>query len=200
MDTICPTNPTSKRKKRFLANFAKLGNITYAAKAAGIDRTCHYDWLEKDEAYAERFHSAQEEAADLLEAEVLRRGVKGVIEPVFYKGEICGRVRKYSDVLLIFLLKGTRPEKFRDKMEISDPQGRSPLLGALEDLWQKVEAGRGDVGIEADAIVRDGSNGRPINALSPGNCNVIDITPASPQRTTISLRPSDMTKGEDDGE
>lgn len=133
---------TTKKKKDFLAKYAKLGNITYAAKEAGIDRTTHFKWIAKDEAYAAKFASAREEAADLLEAEVLRRGVQGVDEPVFYQGEVCGYIRKYSDVLLIFLLKGTRPEKFRDRMEIADPQGRNPLLGALEDMWEKIEARR----------------------------------------------------------
>ena len=208
MDT---TSPTAKRKKRFLANFAKLGNITYAAKAAGIDRTCHYDWLEKDEKYAERFHSAQEEAADLLEAEVLRRGVKGVVEPVYYKGEICGRVRKYSDVLLIFLLKGVRPNKFRDRVEVSDPSGRNPLTAALEDMWTKIEAGGGNGkgGSTLEGHAAPG-NGVPVKALVPlpGNpetlapTSVIDVEALEaidvPRKgEAVSLRPSRMVKDED---
>ena len=43
----------------------------------------------------------------------------GVKQPVFYKGEVCGSVRKYSDVLLIFLLKGLRPEVYRENRHIT---------------------------------------------------------------------------------
>ena len=49
------------------------------------------------------------------EDEAVRRAHDGVDEPVFYQGKACGVVRKYSDTLLIFLLKGRRPEKYRDR-------------------------------------------------------------------------------------
>ncbi len=43
--------------------------------------------------------------------------MEGVEEPVrWYKGEAGGMVRKYSDVLLIFLLKGLRPDKYKDRV------------------------------------------------------------------------------------
>ena len=51
-------------------------------------------------------------AADILEDEVDRRAVEGVEKPVgWHKGKPGGYVREYSDTLLIFLLKGDRPEK-----------------------------------------------------------------------------------------
>ena len=34
----------------------------------------------------------------------------------FYKGSVCGVVRKYSDSLLMFLLKGARPDVYREQM------------------------------------------------------------------------------------
>ena len=40
-------------------------------------------------------------------------------KPVFYHGEICGSVREYSDTAAIFLLKGRRPEVYRDRTETS---------------------------------------------------------------------------------
>ena len=69
------------------------------------------------------FEDAMEEAADLLESEARRRAHDGVEEPVFGSlggnqgsGEV-GRIRKYSDTLLIFLLKGARPDKYRERQE-----------------------------------------------------------------------------------
>lgn len=129
---------TLKKKEEFLATFRKTGNVTFAATQVGIARNTHYHCWMKDEKYAEAFASAREEAVDLLELEARRRAIAGVEEPVFYKGAVVGQIRKYSDVLLIFLLKGNRPEKYRDRTEITDPEGRNPLTGALEDLWGKI--------------------------------------------------------------
>ena len=49
-----------------------------------------------------------------LEDEAVRRAYHGVEEPVFYKGVQCGSITKYSDKLLIFLLKARDPAKYRD--------------------------------------------------------------------------------------
>lgn len=114
-----PDNMQRQKKARqnaFLAAFSRTGNITVAANKAGINRGTHYEWIDTDPEYAGRFADASEEAADYLEAEARRRAVVGVEEPVgWYQGEAGGTVRKYSDTLLIFLLKGLRPEKFRER-------------------------------------------------------------------------------------
>lgn len=49
-----------------------------------------------------------------MEAEAFRRGVKGTEKPVFHQGVECGRIREYSDTLLITLLKANRPAKYRE--------------------------------------------------------------------------------------
>jgi hypothetical protein len=40
----------------------------------------------------------------------------GFDEPRFYEGQVCGHVRRYSDTLLILLLKARRPGKYGDKV------------------------------------------------------------------------------------
>lgn len=54
--------------------------------------------------------------AGALEDEAVRRAYVGVEEPLFYQGKQCGTVRKYSDTLLIFLLKGAKPAKYRERV------------------------------------------------------------------------------------
>ena len=74
--------------------------------------------MSEDAEYREAFVLAQEEAADRLEDEAFRRAVEGVEKPVgWYKGKPGGVIREYSDVLLIFLLKGARPEKYADRVQ-----------------------------------------------------------------------------------
>ena len=73
-----------------------------------------------------------ENAADLLEEEARRRAHDGVDEPVWFQGVQCGTVRKYSDTLLIFLLKGAKPDKYRERSSVvvEDPvKALAKLLG-----------------------------------------------------------------------
>ncbi|MEK0313735.1 hypothetical protein [Cohnella sp. 56] len=104
------------KKRAFLAAYAQTANITQSAKAADVERGLHYVWMQNDPVYAAAFESAKEEAAEYLEQEARRRAVHGVDEPVFYQGEAVGKVRKYSDTLLIFLMKGAMPDKYKDRV------------------------------------------------------------------------------------
>lgn len=105
--------PLKPNQRAFLAAFAEIGTIRKAAEAAQTSRTQHWEWL-KNPVYAEAFLEAGENAADLLEAEARRRAIEGTDEPVFFQGEQCGQIRKFSDTLLIFLLKGRRKEVFNN--------------------------------------------------------------------------------------
>lgn len=103
-----------QKKRAFLAAYAECGTVTHAAEYAGISRDTHYEWL-KDDAYRQAFEEAYEEAIEHLEVEARRRAASGVDEPVFYLGQQVGAVRKYSDNLLMFLLKAARPERYKDR-------------------------------------------------------------------------------------
>jgi len=120
-------------KRAFLAALAETGIVTRAAEAAGITTKTVYSLREVDDAFAEEWRLARESAADRMEAEALRRAVDGVDEPVFGSGGVglgsvkVGTIRRYSDTLLIFLLKGIRPDKYRERRELS-----GKLDGSLE--------------------------------------------------------------------
>lgn len=99
--------------------------MLHAAQVAGIDRGTHYRWLQDDPEYAAAFAESSESAIERLEREAVRRAAEGVSEPVYHRGQVVGHVQKYSDTLLIFLLKAARPDKYRDnvRMEHSGPDG-----------------------------------------------------------------------------
>ena len=114
-------------KRAFLAAFRETGNVRLACEAAGVGRSSHYRWLEKDPEYRAAFDVAKEDATDVLEAEAHRRAVEGIEEPVgWYKGVAGGTVRRYSDVLLIFLLKSLRPERYRERVDVLRFRKRAP--------------------------------------------------------------------------
>lgn len=115
-------NRTLKRTRaaqdRFLDAFVETATVVHAAEVAGVGRRTHYDWLDSDDEYAARFAQAEEDATQRLEREARRRAVEGTREPVgFYKGEPGGYVRRYSDNLLMFLLKARRPAVYRERYE-----------------------------------------------------------------------------------
>lgn len=111
-------------KARFLRAFANCGNVLQSAKAAGIGRRTVYDWLKADAVFAEFHAEAIDDANDVLEGEARRRAVEGVLEPVYQGGKRVGLVRKFSDQLLIVLLKGNKPEKYRERLEHTGKDGK----------------------------------------------------------------------------
>ena len=84
------------RQNAFLAEYARSGNVSAAATAAGVDRSAHYRWSEEPD-YAARFEDARESAVDVLEAEARRRAVDGWEEPV---GLVQGSGRRHSTTIL----------------------------------------------------------------------------------------------------
>lgn len=106
-----------KRQARFLAAFVQCATVLHAAEQVHMPRAQHHAWMRDDPVYRELFAQAQEDARQVLEREAYRRAVKGILEPVFHQGKRVNYVRKYSDVLLIFLLKAMRPEVYRDRVE-----------------------------------------------------------------------------------
>jgi hypothetical protein len=108
-----------KKAAEFLAVLRETGgNVSRACLAISLTRTRAYEWRDADPNFARAWDEAVELGTDELEEEARRRAYFGVDEPVFYQGEACGTIRKYSDTLLIFLLKGRRPERFRERVTI----------------------------------------------------------------------------------
>ena len=128
------------RQEKFLTLFQQTAHVGNTCKEVGITRSGFDRWCERDPDFKVRYQAAQEQAAIILEDEAVRRAHEGWEEPVFQKGEQVGVVRKCSDVLLIFLLKGLKPQKYRERVEHSggiDLQGIEERLKAGRARMQK---------------------------------------------------------------
>jgi hypothetical protein len=122
---------------RFLEHYARTANVGESCRVAGVSRQSVYRWLEDDEPFRLAYNQSRQESDDAIRSEIYRRAIEGVPEPVFHQGRRVGSVRKFSDVLLIFLAK-SRMSEFRDKqtVEHSGPDG-GPIQvreGRLESL------------------------------------------------------------------
>lgn len=106
--------------ERFLAKLAQTGNPSIACQLSGLTRRQITNQKQRDPVFAAAYADAMDDAADLLEAEAWRRALEGVAQPVLKAGQpvldpATGEaiiVRRYSDALLVMLLRGSRPEKF----------------------------------------------------------------------------------------
>lgn len=143
-----PRTPKNDWYSAFLGALADGASITRAAETAGIGRRTAFDHRQRDEDFALAWHEAAEAGADRLEDEARRRAAEGTLKPIYQGGKLVGEVREYSDTLLIFLLKGKRPEVFRENVKVEhsgsvdqnidlvgihDPDARQEALRILHD-------------------------------------------------------------------
>lgn len=78
-----------------------------------------YDWREADSDFAAAWDRAKAIGMDALEDEATRRAFEGIDKPIVHQGVITDTIKEYSDTLAIFLLKGGKPEKYKDRVEHS---------------------------------------------------------------------------------
>ena len=125
---------TREDKKRhqqaFLAAFSAIGIMTKAAKAAKVSPCQPYEWLKEDGLHGDEFRrlyaEAEKHAGEALEAEARRRAVDGLKRFKFHNGtpiidpetEQPYFEYEYSDTLLIFLMKGVMPDKYRERQSV----------------------------------------------------------------------------------
>lgn len=141
-EAISGHNKTGIKRRRatweraFLASLALTGNVSEAARSATVARGHVYEWRDKHADFAAEWDVAMEEAADYLETEARRRAVEGVEEPVYQRGERVGTIRRYSDTLLIFLLNGARPQKYKAvvRNEVTGADGKEVLVKVLRGV------------------------------------------------------------------
>jgi hypothetical protein len=118
------TKCTAKRRAAVVENFRKCGRVDLACDQAGVERSSHYHWLKKHPDYAAAFEAARPQVAGMIEAELHRRAIEGVLEPVYNGGkravdfvlgadgqpqrdaagkvmEFPASIRKYSDACLL---------------------------------------------------------------------------------------------------
>lgn len=132
---------TPKKRQQFCEALARCGNITEAARVVGVSRPTLYDYRKADAEFAAEWDRAVELGADALEDEARRRAYDGVDELltcsrglIHHDDGSLAMVRKYSDTLLIFLLKGAKPERYRDNVHVSSQSASFGVTVVLERI------------------------------------------------------------------
>jgi hypothetical protein len=136
-----PTKATPERLAAFLETLAETANVTAAAQSVSLNRQYLYVLRENEPEFAERWDAAVKLGTHALEDEAARRAKDGWEEPVFYQGVECGHVRKFSDTLLIFLLKARDP-KYRERLDLAGPNGGPIPVSNTVEVIDAAEAAR----------------------------------------------------------
>mgnify|MGYP001615427103 CR=1 len=108
-----------EQRSKFLDSLRDTAYINASAQAVGLTRRTIYNWREKDKEFAREMDLVLKEAAGTLEDEAVRRARDGIEKDIYYKGEKIGVTKEYSDLLLMFLLNGNLPEKYKKQSELN---------------------------------------------------------------------------------
>ena len=129
--------PVEVRRAVFLALLPHVGTVSEACRLAKLSRETIARWKRDDPEFATALKEAQDLAFDALEDSMYRRARFGVPVPIFVKGEKVGERREYDTPAGIFLMKGARPERYRDRVSA---EFTGPTYGELIEASMAREA------------------------------------------------------------
>lgn len=110
---------TPAKQQRYFACLAEGWSKTRASAAAGVNASTIAYHRKTNPEFVEQEFEATQRGTDRIEDEATRRAVEGVAEPVYQGGQLVGEVQRYSDQLMGLLLRGRRPERYKDRVEQS---------------------------------------------------------------------------------
>jgi hypothetical protein len=91
---------TAPTRARFLETLGTSGNVSDTCRTLDLHRASIYDWRRDDAEFAAAWDEAVALGAEGLEDEARNRAING------------------SDILLIFMLKALKPEKYRERSTV----------------------------------------------------------------------------------
>jgi len=113
---------TPRRQRDFIAQLARIGIVSAAAKAVGMSAKSAYRLRERADAllgpgnaFARAWAAACDAGRCAAAAIAMDRAIEGVEVPVFYRGRQCGTRRVYDNRLLIAALHLAEREAERDR-------------------------------------------------------------------------------------
>ena len=128
-----PRLTTARRKSLVLDLLCQGHTLPHVKEVLGINRVTVFRWRQNDEAFAKAYSDAMEAGGEVIEQEARRRAVEGYDRPVFQRGSLAGIERVYSDMLLALVLRGRRPELFRDAAKGIAPATSITIRGGLPE-------------------------------------------------------------------
>lgn len=131
-------------QERFFRNYLETGLIHVSCRAAGVSEECFRQYrLNNYNGFADRFREIDGLFRDSIEAEIRRRAIQGIDEPIIGgkdRDEVVITVKRYSDKLLEMYAKRHIPEyRERQQLDVNVSGGVVVVpsgTGTVED-WDK---------------------------------------------------------------
>ena len=181
------TKFTKHIRTRFLRVLAETGVYKEACIACGVTWEGDSKYAKAHPEFAEQVAMAKEEYNEfVLEAELKRRAVEGVDEPIYQQGQLVGYKKVYSDSLLKTKLAAAMPEKYGNKTQVQhtgaiehkhthEVTAKESLLEKFNKLLPKGQTVEGD---------------KEVKAL-PQDTQIIDVTPKEEVHSTVAADSKD---------
>lgn len=130
---------TQDNREKFLqALKTENGLVATAAESCNLSRTALYAWKNDDDDFSEAWDQIVDITTETLEKEAWRRAHDGVPKDVFYQGEKIATETNYSDQLLMFVLRGRKPETYRDNSKVElGGVGGGPLIIEVDFVQER---------------------------------------------------------------
>lgn len=139
-----PHKLTPSNRATFLARVARTGQMAASAKAIGVTETTVGAARKRDPEFDAAVREALALYSDGLEAEAHRRAVEGVDRDVYHNGKKVGKEKRYSDTLLLAMLKRRIPDYRERAVDVNVGQGGVLVVSdrpASERVWrERIEA------------------------------------------------------------
>lgn len=127
-------------KQKYLEQLKDCGALQRSAYAVGFDPSTVHEHRTLDPEFDQAVEGALVDYQESIEAEIKRRAMDGIEQPVFYQGVATSSQTVYSDQLLALHAKARIP-RYRDKQTIDhNVKGGIlvvPGLAATSEEWEK---------------------------------------------------------------
>jgi hypothetical protein len=125
LNTDAFTEITDTKQRLFLQALMTTPRLGAATKMAGVCAKTVWNWRhsDPDPLFLKAYATAYRIGLQVAEAELWRRGVHGVEEPVYHRGRLVGTKRSFDTTAAIFMLKGALPDVYRERQEITGGGG-----------------------------------------------------------------------------
>lgn len=139
-DSRLTSEQVAAAKEKLVDAVTRLGTPYQACSKLGISYWTHRSWLRSDEVYACAIEDAIEMNTEMLEDAAIKRAVHGTSQPIYANGEIVGHRTVSHDQLMMFLLKGRRPDAYRNgscsvvDVVVANTKSKSPNLSANDKI------------------------------------------------------------------
>lgn len=126
-----------EQAERFFEGLRLAYSIQASLERSGIGRATAYRLRASDKKFAEAWEAAYDAGTDRLEDAAILRAYSGHERPIFQKGVQVGAERVYSDRLMEVMLRARRPNKYRERVDVTHQGKKDGIPIAFRDVSLK---------------------------------------------------------------